>query len=197
MLLHGYSLAENPEIAGTVTNKKGEPVKGKFHDWNTVCISPDRPWLNHELSSWGRIPRAVALASELDVSQLIFSTGATWAEYQVSEARYMFMRACEILPLCARHRSELWLREIAVFEETSTNTFSTMEYVAKMLDTSSPMMLHHVTSANHAPRVMRDASKVFGEMQNVILSVVPADTSYGHKTPSDVVIHELGEPAKT
>ena len=62
--------------------------------------------------------------------------------------------------------------------------------------TDETLMLHLISSANHMPRVMRDAIKIFGEMENVFLSGVPAGTSYGNKSPSDVVIYELGEPPR-
>jgi len=91
-----------------------------------------------------------------------------------------------------------FVRSISILEERSINTATTMIAVKDMLlerfATKEAVMLHLVSSANHMPRVMRDAAQVFGDMIGVFLSGVPAGTSYGHKSPKDVVIYELGEP---
>jgi len=52
-------------------------------------------------------------------------------------------------------------------------------------------MVHFVTSGNHAPRVARDAAIAFTEYRNIILSVIPTQTSYGNGDPSQVAIQDL------
>lgn len=193
VLLNGYSLAEHPGLAG-IKNQKGEGVSGKSGDWEHVCLgTKEYP---------GRIPTVVQLARSLNATHLIWSTGATWKE-EMSEARFCYQMAFgdrNSSPYLDEYEVENgWLESISLFEERSTNTSGTMIEVKKVLEerfADERIMLHLVSSANHMPRVMRDAIKVFDKMPNIILSGVPAGTSYGGKTPSDVVIYELGEPAK-
>ena len=54
-------------------------------------------------------------------------------------------------------------------------------------------MLHLVTSANHVPRVLRDATLAFADLANVVLTGVPAHTCYGGKAVADVEIRDLGD----
>lgn len=198
VFFNGYSLAENPALSG-VTNQKGEPVVGKFGDWEHVCahISAEERAGSDFHETLGRIPTTLMLALNLNADRIIWSTGATWLPDGTSEAKYSFERALEILPKYSSLLGPGWLRRVSVLEEKSTNTATSMEEVLKLIwPVDKPTMLHLVSSANHMPRVMRDAIKVFGKVSNVILSGVPAGTSYGGKTPADVVIYELGEPAR-
>ena len=198
VLFNGYSLAENPGLSG-VTNQKGESVVGKFGDWEHVCthISCEELAGGECHDTLGRIPTALMLAANLDAEYIIWSTGATWLPDGTSEAKYSFDHALKSLSRCTTGRSADWLCEISIIEDRSTNTMTSMQEAFKLIwPVDEPTMLHLVSSANHMPRVMRDAIKVFGKVSNVILSGVPAGTSYGGKGPEDVVIYELGEPPK-
>ncbi len=147
----------------------------------------------------GRIHTTLALAYEFDAVAILWSTGATWLPDGTSEARYMFNQARSMYPERSIGRGGTWLRDISWFDEESLNTAHTMSVARRLMFEHYPkerVMLHHVSSDNHMPRVIRDATKVFGDMPGVILSGVPAQTSYGRKTPADVVIYELGEPPK-
>lgn len=193
VFFNGYSLAENPALSG-VTNQKGESIVGKFGDWEHVCTHRSAEELAggdfHE--TLGRIPTTLMLAMNLNADCVIWSTGATWLPDGTSEAKYSLGRALEILPKYSSLRDPEWLRRVSLLEEKSTNTATSMEETLKMIwPVDEPTMLHLVSSANHMPRVMRDAVKVFGGMSNIILSGVPAGTSYGGKTPADVGIDEL------
>jgi hypothetical protein len=180
----GYSLAEKCEGA---TNKLGEVIDGKFHDWDRVCIGVPQSGL------LGRIPMALRIAALLPAECIIWSTGATYFD-QLAEA--------EIMLQVARERfGDILSREtvfrISIIEKESADTFSSMQCAATIIKKKfevKPIMLHLVTSANHAPRVARDALIVFGQNPDIILSVVPAHTSYGNKQPVDVRIQELGQP---
>lgn len=201
VLYNGYSLAENPQLSG-VTNKKGEPVTGKFGDWEHVCAeySAEKVAGGDLVYTRGRIATALQVAAAVGAECIIWSTGSTWLPNGISEAEYSLELAYALLPLCCTTKTDDWLSQISIVEKQSVNTATTMEYVRDLLHNHavdrSPVMLHLVSSANHMPRVMRDAIKVFGRMPNITLSGVPADTSYGGKTPADVVIYELGEPVR-
>src|SRR5262249_1033100 len=78
----GYSLAERSGVRPIVTNQQGLEVKGKFFDWDIVCLG------HPDLGIYGRIPMAVHLAESLRAECLIWSTGATYLS-GVSEAEFM------------------------------------------------------------------------------------------------------------
>ena len=72
-----------------------------------------------------------------------------------------------------------------------------MKFARKLIESRYPndkVYVYLVSSANHSPRVLRDATKFFAN-SNIKPIGVPADTSYGGKGPEDVVIFELGQPA--
>jgi len=182
---NGYSLAEDPGV-GPVKKRNLELKSTSYGDWNKVCIGDG--------AGLGRIGRTLQLARLFPADVvIIWSTGATWINW-ASEAIMSFNTALSMMP----YPEHDWLRNISILEEKSTNTFTSLENAREIIRHAEwgqdLMMLHLVSSANNMPRVMRDACKIFGNVHNIILSGVPAETSYGGKTPADVVIYELGEP---
>lgn len=134
---------------------------------------------------------ALKVASLVCAEGIIWSTGATILD-GFSEADFMFSLA-KRLPSAGITAEQL--DRISIFDRESTNTLGSMTVGAKLVQErfgKEQTMLHLITSANHAPRVARDAIIAFQEYPNVLLSVVPSHTSYGDKRVSDVVIHELG-----
>lgn len=191
VLMNGYSLAENPALSD-VKDQDGKPVVGNFGDWDHVCIGKPSERL-------GRIPTAMYLAGTLRATCLIWSTGDTWLPGSVSEAKWSYEAGINFL----RSQKDMALipliERISVFDAMSINTATTMYATLKFLRGrfyGESMMLHLVSSANHLPRVMRDAAKVFGAERDILLSGVPTGTSYGGKTPGDVVVYDLGQPPK-
>src|SRR2546425_306902 len=81
----GYSLAEKYEGA---TNKLGEAIDGRFHDWDRVCVGAPQSGL------LGRIPMALRIAALLPADVIIWSTGETYFG-QLSEAEIMLQTAIE------------------------------------------------------------------------------------------------------
>jgi hypothetical protein len=144
-----------------------------FQDWQFVCLG------DVGSSILGRIPMALRVA------------GATYIN-GLSEAEVM-MR-CGIEYLNGKGLRTDTLRRISIIENDSTNTSTSMEAAVRLIRQrygSNNLTCHLVTSANHAPRLARDAVVAFADLPNVIIGVVPAHTSYGHKCPSDVIIRDL------
>jgi hypothetical protein len=181
----GYSLAEQgPDTRAT--RRDGMPAVGRFHDWTEVCIG------DPAAGRLGRIPMAIAVAEAVEAALLIWSTGATYLG-TVSEAEVMRRAALDYL-----ERGSLpteTIRRISALETESTDTRSSALEAARMVERrfgGEPLMLHLVTSANHAPRLAREAALAFAQLPRVVLSIVPAHTSYGRKRPEDAVIRDLG-----
>ncbi len=177
----GYSLAEK---FGAATNKFGSVIAGKFHDWDHVCIGRPKGGV------LGRIPMALHIAALLSAESIVWSTGATYSDGH-SEAEIMQQEAVENFGYILSRDDA---RRISIIEKESSNTLTSMQELLTIIKTrfsAANVMLHLVTSANHAPRVARDAVIVFKHSNNVVLSVVPAHTSYGDKGPENVVIHEF------
>jgi hypothetical protein len=179
----GYSLAE--VAAGSMARDwQGRSLSGRFFDWEFVCIGT--------VSLLGRIPMAIRVADLFNAETLVWSTGATYVD-SGSEAEIMLQVALD--RVCKRSQVA-WLKRISLVETESKNTRTSIKAIRKMIAErvgNEPLTIHFVTSANHAPRVARDAAIEFSEHPNIILSVVPAHTSYGGKQPSDVSILELPE----
>ena len=208
VVCNGYSLAENPDLSGDqfISNQKGELVVGKFGDWKKVCgvcSIPGNVERGYAPFEQGRIATSLRIAHLVDAELLVWTTGTTWLPGRTSEAKYMFNRAHEMVSFATHAwRNESWLDRISVLEEKSTNTATTMIEVKKLLDErfandnpnavlNDPVMVYMVSSANHIPRVIRDALEYFPTRYT--LCGVSATTSYGGKTPKDVIIKELGE----
>jgi hypothetical protein len=179
----GYSLAENQRFHGVV-NRQGEPVQGKYFDWDYVCLGdPTRARL-------GRISMTLRLAAILKAECIIWSTGATYLE-GVSEAEVMMNTA---LSLGEQTGLSAPLKVISILEQKSKDTFGSMEAAAEILEArfgGQEIMLHLVSSANHVPRLAREATITVGSQPNTFISVVPAHTSYGGGLPCHVTIREF------
>jgi uncharacterized protein (DUF302 family) len=167
-----------------VVNRQGDLVQGKYFDWDYVCLGdPARAQL-------GRISMTLRLAAILKAECIIWSTGATYLE-GASEGEVMMNTA---LRLAEQTGLSAPLKAISILEQESENTFSSMQAAAEILKTrfgGQEIMLHLVTSANHAPRLARDATIILKCQPNTFISVVPAHTSYGGALPCHVTIQEL------
>jgi hypothetical protein len=182
----GYSLAEK-EGAFDVVDRRGNSIQGKFGDWTHVCVG------NPGAGVLGRIPMSLRVAKVFDADCIVWSTGATF-QNGVSEAEVMM--ECALAHSQQQEISAVLLRRISLIENESVNTLTSMEFVARILAerfAGRSLVLHLVTSANHAPRVSRDALVAFSATPRVILSIVPAHTCYGHKRPLDVLVRDLGD----
>jgi hypothetical protein len=183
----GYSLAEKHPSG--VTKSTGEPLTGKFHDWEQVCIGDPVSGL------LGRIPMALEISRSLEAVCLVWSTGATYL-LGTCEAEIMMQHALTYIQ--NNHQSVNTLQRISVIDNESINTATSMTVAARLIQErfgNDPVMAHFVTSANHGPRLLRDALVAFAGKRNVIVSVVPSHTSYGHGSPSEVSIQELSQQA--
>jgi hypothetical protein len=178
----GYSLAE--KRSGAV-DRAGKPVAARFNDWDEVCLGDPRR------GTLGRIPKALRVANRTEAECIIWSTGATLLDHSC-EAEFMFNTALTLVPdLVSREH----LRRISILEAESTNTFSSMVHAHRLISGrygDDNLALFLISSANHAPRVARDAAVLFARASKMILNVVPAHSSYGGKRPEDVRILELG-----
>jgi hypothetical protein len=170
----GYNLAESKSFAHVV-NRDGQAVHGKYFDWEFVCLGdPARGLL-------GRITMSLHLAEKLQPDLIIWSTGATYAG-SISEAQMMMDSA---LRVAKTRNSSAPLKQLSVLEEQSKNTLTSLQAAESLIKSryaNEELMLHLVTSANHAPRVARDAAVAFKARPSVLISVVPAHTSYGSGT---------------
>jgi hypothetical protein len=181
----GYNIAERNKSV-EAKNRAGRRIAGKYFDWDHVCIG------NPSNGELGRITMTLHLAERFRPEAIIWSTGATFAA-GISEAQAMLDAAINYWH--EQSAQAHWLKSISIVEEDGANTLTSMEEAAKIFRDRfglDEIMLHLVTSSNHAPRVARDAAIAFANMRHVLLSVTPAHTSYGAKSPANVEIQELG-----
>ncbi len=207
VILHGYTLAETGE---DTINRDGIVQVAKFHDWYHVMEG-------HE-SRLGRIPTALDLARHLKADHLIFTTGASrepngkWeAEviYEITQRYYK--RLLSQFPHRFNKRTwrseqayRRWLEGIARFDTTSKNTSECLQVVQQMirqdvLQRRERVMVYNVSSANHMPRILRDAGVAFKIgthdaplLQYVTMIGVPAETCYGERFVGDTKVDDLG-----
>lgn len=201
----GYSLEMNPEL--DAVEKKTGAQKPKFSDWEHVC------WGDETRQLMGRIPMTLWLAKNIGAKHVIWSSGYSRLKPSgITESEFFFETALESFdrlrkafpkrfadgPWRTERSFKRWLTETSAFDTESTNTATSMEQlttIVKQLVGRSPSHVYLVSSANHVQRVLRDALTAFnldGSARHT-LSAVPAETSYGGKTPEDVVIKELGQ----
>ena len=205
----GYALAQHPQLH-YVVDREGQPATGKFGDWEHVC------WGDPSSGALGRIPTALWYARQVAADRLVWSTGCQRIKDGAWEAEFFFERAMTSFerlqadfphrfgkhwfPSSRRQRS--WLGSITALDTESTITSASMEWLARYVrkEVTGAVTVHLISSANHVPRVLRDAMKSFnydyGEEnfhQRVTLIGVPAETNYGRKWVHDVVIRDLGD----
>jgi hypothetical protein len=95
-----------------------------------------------------------------------------------------------------------WIQAISTTETTSQRTSDSLTEARKIVVhrfDSKPVTLYSVSSANHAPRVLRDEliafeyGTRFRSPQNVTLCAVAAETCYGGGTIQEVQVDDLGK----
>ena len=205
----GYALAQDPKLQNVVT-QKGEAAKGKYGDWEHVC------WGERATGALGRIPMALWYANQVSANHIVWSTGCQRIKDGAWEAQVFFERAVRSFDQLREdfpHRFsglwyedetayQHWLRSNAVLDIESTTTSTSMEWLVRYMrkNFTGPTTVHLVSSANHVPRVLRDAMDAFNydyrkesNRQRVTLVAVPAETDYGKKWVQDVKVLDLGE----
>lgn len=210
----GYSLVHHPKLEG-VLDHQGQPASGGFGDWEHVC------WGDPAYKLLGRIPKTLLRAFETRSADtfIVWSTGASRLN-GVSEARWMFdvaMARIDSIPdQFPDHFREgrwfpahatpgvmrSWLRDISMFEESSTNTLSSMRMLSDMLDgplSSDRVQVLLVSSRNHVSRLARDAERAIMHgprgtqaLSHIELDYSAAHTCYGGKTIADTQVNDLG-----
>lgn len=200
----GYFICEKSGVP-TLYTRNGKPLEPKFHDWDEVYWGIPGKAL-------GRLPTALLVTASLN-AKLIFiiggarlSTGQTevdWMREYVFNCYDALMRdfgdRFAGSPFVSKETFLDWLKETAVFEDEGFNTTSSMHAMARMVSDTlggSLGLVLSVSSANHAPRVLRDACRAFLELiaaGKSIVGAVAAETSYGKKGVQDVVVHDLGD----
>jgi hypothetical protein len=199
-------------------------------DWELVC------WGDPKAGIMGRIPTTISTALLCNPVTIIWSTGATKLvdgtresehAYDTAIQRYHRLREDfpsqfeEILPESS-WEFEDWLSRASVFDRDSLNTVSSMEAAVPILDwvfAGRPGSVYIVTSANHAPRALRDAlaiwqhgyvldripdfvrpgewrmkrkpAQALANRQLVTIYAVAAGTSYGGRDPTDTYVEDI------
>jgi len=206
---NGYSLAEDP----TISRDKLQCIstEGTYRDWEYVC------WGDPNIGALGRIPMTLWLARHVDANLIIWSTGSSRIIDGDYEATVFLNRALQ--PFAALKRdfpdrfgddswsSEVlyrnWIQAISITEITSQRTSDSLVEARKIVVArfdSKPVTLYSVSSANHAPRILRDELIAFeygtgsrSPRQNMTLCAVAAETCYGGSTIRDVQVDDLGK----
>jgi len=168
------------------------------------------------MGALGRIPMTLWLARHIDANLIIWSTGSSRIIGGNWEATAFFKRALQSLAELKRDfpdrfaddwwSSEVlyqdWIQRISTTETTSQRTSDSFIEAKKIISRrfeSKPVSLYSVSSANHAPRVLRDELIAFeygtrfrSPHQNMTLCAVAAETCYGGGTIRDVQVNDLG-----
>jgi hypothetical protein len=206
---NGYSLAEDPNIP---RNKlQCLPTEGTHRDWEYVC------WGDPDIGAVGRIPMTLWLARNVDADLIIWSTGSSRIIDGDFEATVFLNRALQSFAKLQRDfpgrfgddwwssegSYQQWIQTISITEITSQRTSDSLiearKIVVEKFD-SKPVTLYSVSSANHAPRILRDELIAFeygtgvrSPRQGMTLCAVAAETCYGGGTIRDVQIDDLGK----
>ncbi len=203
--ISGYTLAEMPDT--DAYSRDNLALTGRIKDWEEVC------WGKSTLL--GRIPMGLWLARHFD-ADVIWSTGASKREDDRWEAQVLADTAKERYERLHRqfpHRFtkrtwnsrdafESWMLRRSMFDTTSRNTSESMAIARNLISDIARrerVFAYFVTSANHLPRVMRDAEQAFGIgigsspfLSRVTLFGVPSETNYGGSYVASTVVRDLG-----
>ena len=206
---NGYSLAEDPRIPRD--KLQCISTEGTHRDWEYVC------WGDPNTGALGRIPMTLWLARHVDANLIIWSTGASRIIGGDYEATVFLNRALESFARLKRDfpdrfgddwwSSEIlyqdWIQAISTTEITSQRTSDSLTEARKIIEDrfdSKPVTLYSVSSANHAPRVIKEELIAFeygtgfrSPRQNMTLCAVAAETCYGGGTIRDVQVDDLGK----
>lgn len=207
--ISGYTLAAMQGVPAMSPNTD-TLLPPSTNDWEEVCWGRD--------TLLGRIPMGLWLARKVRANRIVWSTGASRRQHDgkiESEVLYeMALQNYHNLRRQFPHRfskSEWtsegaytrWLKDTRVFESNSKNTSQSMTALrALVTDYVRPdeqVMIYLVSSANHAPRVLRDAQVAFAvgskrsdTRYRVALAAVSAETNYAGKHTEDVIVRDLG-----
>lgn len=198
----GYSLAEDPNIPrNTIQHIESE---GTHQDLPLVC------WGDKKTGALGRVPMTVWIAQHVAADLIIWSSGSSRikgglyeSEFFLDMARGSFSALKQDFP---RRFNDLmwpneaaytqWLESKSVCDTKSQTTWDGLVAARDIIaDTYSTdlVLFYAVSSANHAPRVLRDALKAFEGLQsNVTVCSVAAETCYGGATVKDTIVDDLG-----
>jgi hypothetical protein len=194
-------------------DQAGTRLAGRFGDWEEVC------WGDPKRGALGRIPMSLLLARTIHTHWIIWSTGCSRERDECFESEYMYKRALAsyaslLHDFPDRFRRDLlgnetdyrlWLKQCSVIDTDSHNTATSMtkaKTLAHELCKANDSLVYSVSSANHAPRVLRDACVAFDIGTGVrshssgashALVAVPAETNYGTKTISETIVRDLGD----
>ena len=207
---NGYSLAEDPRIPRA--HLQSISTEGRYGDWEHVC------WGDPNRGALGRIPMTLWLARQVDANLVIWSTGSSRIVGGDYEATVFLNRALQSFAKLKRDFPDRfgddwwsnegsyqhWIQAISITETTSQRTkdsfIEARKIVVDKFD-SKPVTLYSVSSANHAPRVLRDELIAFeygivsrSSYQHMTLCAVAAETCYGGGTITDVQVDDLGKP---
>lgn len=208
--ISGYNLRE---IRGLETlNKANQPQLVTDGDWEHSC------WGDPDNYQIGRVPMGLWMARTFLANTVVWSTGCSKrASDGKSEAEVMFEMAREryadlngFFPHRFTKRTwsseqsyRSWLSSVSVFDNVSRTTSESMNVlrtkVSEAIHRSQHVIVFLVSSANHAPRVLRDGELAFDIglsdtrfKQYVTLAAVPAETNYGGRRVHDTKIDDLG-----
>ena len=205
---NGYSLAEDPRISRN--QLQCISTEGTHRDWEYVC------WGDPNMGALGRIPMTVWLARHVDANLIIWSTGSSRIIDGDYEATVFFKRALQSFAELKRDfpdrfgddwwSSEVlyrdWIQTISTTEIASQRTSDSFIEARKIVGDrfdSKPVTLYSVSSANHAPRVIKEELIAFeygtgfrSPCQNMTFCAVAAETCYGGGTIRDVQVDDLG-----
>jgi hypothetical protein len=157
------------------------------------------------------------LARNVDADLIIWSTGSSRIIDGDFEATVFLNRALQSFAKLQRDfpgrfgddwwssegSYQQWIQTISITEITSQRTSDSLiearKIVVEKFD-SKPVTLYSVSSANHAPRILRDELIAFeygtgvrSPRQGMTLCAVAAETCYGGGTIRDVQIDDLGK----
>ena len=188
VVCHGYNLAEDPHLTG-VRNQRGESIAGKFNDWTHVCLGGQ--------GLRGRIPQTLHAIEQYAPVLVVWTTGCSWLPDGRSEAKVMMELAQNMLVGAHAPSNAADIISTFMAEEISTRTSETLAALKRMIDTQFPqqeVLIVHVSSNNHTPRILRDALAEFANHPLVENTTSSAQTSYAGGNPGQVDVYDLGRP---
>lgn len=213
--ISGYNLRE---VKGLETvNKAGEPQLMTDGDWEHSCMG------DADTNQLGRVPMGLWVARTFLADTVVWSTGCSRrlsdgkseaeVTYEMARDRYhdlhgFFPHRFSKRTWRTEDAYHSWLTRVSVFDNVSRNTGESMQIlrtkVREAVHRSQHVVVFLVSSANHAPRVLRDGALAFdigstaaSFKQYVTLCAIPAETNYGTGQVQDVKIDDLGKSLLT
>ena len=127
--------------------------------------------------------------------------------YETAHGRYadlhkMFPHRFSTRTWSSMNAFDTWLSRRSAFDTTSKNTTESLHVAYRMIRDvakSERALVYFVSSANHLPRVMRDACDVLGVgspndpvRQRLTLLGVPSETCYGNLSVRATMVRDRG-----